>query len=101
MPAKASDVRKYRRNLRRRAIALLGKECYFCGSRKRKDAHAAHVEPTGLNGAGRGMDRRFRDVIKNPEKYRRMCASCHRKFDALVSTLMKLARGEREEPIPF
>ena len=57
----------------------------------------AHVTPTKIKGAGRGMERRYIDVIRNPGKYRPMCAGCHRTFDALV----KLWHPAKEEPIPF
>lgn len=41
----------------------------------------AHVKPTGLDGPGRGMERRYRDVLKNPDCYRVLCKECHRKAD--------------------
>lgn len=107
MPANTLQVRAYRQALKRRAFKLLGFHCIFCGCtrRKRKKTktgtraicmHAAHVVPTGLNGAGRGLDRRYRDIIKNPDKYRLMCEDCHRIFDALI----KLINPPNEEPIP-
>lgn len=94
MPASAEYARKYRKKLKRRAVALLGPKCVFCG--KRKNLQCAHVKDTEINGHNaRGMDRRYRDVINHPDAYRRMCQYCHHLFDVLR------ALGKVEEPIPF
>ncbi len=91
-------MREYRKELKQRAFELIGSECVFCGV---KDGlHAAHVQPTKLNGAGRGMDRRYLDVIKNPQAYRPMCGKhCHKIYDKLVSLIRK--EDVEEEPIPY
>lgn len=76
---------------------MIGEQCVFCYS---QDAiQAAHVLPTKLKGAGRGLDRRYRDVIANPDSYRPMCKRCHRIFDGLVSKIKTTIVVE--EPIPF
>ena len=74
--------------------------CVFC---KQPAQHMAHIEVTGLNGAGRGAKNRYLDVIRNPTKYRAMCVECHRTFDALVSVAVKskIEAQQKEQPIPF
>ena len=87
MPATKEQCRLYRQRLRDRAFNAIGRKCVFCQSGD--DLHASHVMVTKINGMGRGLDRRYRDVIANPEAYRPMCRECHRIFDALVG-LIKL-----------
>jgi hypothetical protein len=89
--------RTYRQRLKTRALMLIGVQCVFC---KQPSEHAAHVKPTGLKGPSRGLDRRYRDVLKNPDCYRPMCKGCHRVFDGLVS-LARVTTLKTEEPIPF
>lgn len=97
--------RKYQDRLKRRAQDLLGSKCVFCGSEE--NLQAAHVAVTRLSrtGPGRGMKRRFNDVIQNPDAYRAMCAKCHRLFDALtgklVDSLLALKNSEENSAIPF
>lgn len=96
MPAKAPDVAKYRQKLKLRAFQAIGAACVFC--KTAESIQAAHVLATGLKSAGRGMDRRYQDVLKHPDKYRPMCKNCHRTFDALRK--LYEAQEPREE-IPF
>ena len=54
----------------------------------------AHIKPTGLSGRARGRTETLKDIIKNPDSYKRLCYDCHRAFD----------RGEvglELEPAPF
>lgn len=69
-----SRYAKYRRALRDRAWAIFGKVCVICGAPANQ---LAHRFPTGLCSAGRGMDRRYRDVIANPECYAPVCGPEH------------------------
>lgn len=100
-----SRNRRYQDRLKERAKNLLGSKCVFCGSEDR--LQAAHVAVTSLSraGAGRGMKRRYKDVVQNPDAYRAMCAGCHRTFDALtgklVDSLLSLKNSEENSPIPF
>lgn len=96
--ATKQQCRDYRQCLKKRAFDAIGRVCVFCESEE--EIHAAHVLPTGLKGSSRGLDRRFRDVIKNPKCYRPMCKKCHRIFDALVK-LVKPDPIVEEDPIPF
>jgi len=41
----------------------------------------AHLEPTGLNGSGRGRNKRILDILKNEDKYVRLCKRCHDLLD--------------------
>ena len=41
----------------------------------------AHIEPTGIEGWGRGRKERYYDVIKHPDCYILLCKGCHRLFD--------------------
>lgn len=95
MASKTERQRQYRARLRERGLAALGRECVFCAA---SEVQAAHVRPTGLSGRnGRGLDRRWLDVLRYPDAYRPMCAACHRTFDALV----KIALAEEVEEVPF
>lgn len=67
------------RRLRQRAIAAVGSVCAHCGTSKK--LQFAHTKPTTLSGMARGRKRRYKDVIKNPDSYARLCDSCHWKFD--------------------
>lgn len=89
--------RTYRQRLRERAFNEIGHRCIFCRASK---VDAAHVMPTKLSGKNsRGMDRRYRDVIQNPDCYRPMCRRCHLAYDKLQASLGKC--HVEEEPIPF
>lgn len=91
--ATAERQREYRKLLKQRAFTSIGDACVFCG--KDEELHAAHVKPTGLNGHGRGMERRFLDVLKHPDAYRPMCKACHQTFDALAKLV------KEDEVVPF
>lgn len=86
-------VKRYRQRLKGRAFALIGTECIFCHNKV--NLHAAHIKSTGLNGKSRGLDRRFRDVIKHPDCYKPMCKQCHQVFDRLVNL------SKPDDAIPF
>lgn len=99
MPATPQACRRYREKLRERAFALVGYRCVFCGANE--SIQLAHVGTTSLRGPGRGLSRRYSDVVKNPSKYRPMCVGCHRTFDALVNAaVMDKIRLQKEEA-PF
>lgn len=95
MPATADQAREYRQRLRQRALDLIGRVCVFCG--ETEGIQAAHVIETNIKGSGRGLDRRYRDVIKHPDSYRPMCRECHLVFDALWAKRL----AGNDEPIPF
>lgn len=81
MPATREECRRYRRRLRLKARRLFGDRCNACGSRTLRPLHFAHVAPTGLRGAGRGMTHRYLDVLRHPEAYTLLCIDCHMKLD--------------------
>jgi hypothetical protein len=93
----AERLKRWRAKLKCRAFDAIGWICIFCGGGD--DLHAAHVLPTKLKGPSRGMDRRHRDVLANPDSYRPMCCKCHRTFDKLVARIKVTV--VMEEPIPF
>lgn len=95
--ATKQQCQEYRRQLKKRAFTLIGMACVFC--KADEGLHAAHVAPTKLKGSGRGLDRRYRDVIANPASYAPMCQPCHRTFDRFVSRIKTTVVVE--EPIPF
>lgn len=73
-------------------------KCGVCGSRT--GIQFAHLEPTGLNGMGRGGQRRYIDIKRNPTKYIPLCGGpngrngCHSMFDKgqiVISRLNGLA----------
>ena len=51
----------------------------ICGSTERLEF--AHLEPTELNGWGRGRKERVYDVIRYPWKYQLFCHDCHFLYD--------------------
>jgi 5-methylcytosine-specific restriction endonuclease McrA len=57
-----------------------GGKCQKCGNGGRLEF--AHIEPTDLNGRGRGRKERYYDVINNPTAYLLLCRNCHKLFDA-------------------
>jgi hypothetical protein len=77
--------RKYRQRLKERVREIHGTVCKTCGADPAKDEtvrlQLAHVKPTGLRGAGRGLDRRMLDAIKNKDCYRLECSGCHYQRD--------------------
>jgi len=66
---KLTELRKEREN-----------KCEQCNMKKNR-LEFAHIKPTGLNGKGRGRNRRVLDIMKNKDCYKLLCRSCHRDFD--------------------
>jgi len=52
-------------------------KCGICGHKQKLQFH--HIKSTKLNGVGRGLDRRARDILRNPECYIPLCYFCHKK----------------------
>jgi hypothetical protein len=97
--AGSDRFKRYRARLKERAFTAIGFTCVFCGDR---EVQAAHVRATKLRGCGRGLDRRYRDVLKHPGHYRPMCAKHHRAFDRIMRELANTEPAETcQEPIPF
>ena len=101
MPKKshAEAQRRHRVKLRERALDLVGRKCVFCGSCEKVEM--AHLAVNGIRGPGRGWERRYGDVVKNPKDYAPMCVEHHRLFDRLTARLREQAAREKEEKIPF
>lgn len=61
----------------------IGNRCFHCGGRstKRNQLEFAHLEPTGLEGRGRGAHHRRLDLLKHLDKYTYLCHCCHKDFD--------------------
>lgn len=61
----------------------IGDRCFHCASRgtKKNQLEFAHLEPTALNGRGRGAHHRRLDLLKNLDKYTYLCQRCHKDFD--------------------
>ncbi len=97
--ASSENSKRYRQRLRMRAFDAIGWACIWCGGAFGEPLEAAHVKTTGLNGQGRGLDRRYRDVLAHPECYRPMCRRCHRLYDQLRA--LEGAVECKDEPIPF
>lgn len=74
-----SPNNEYRKRLRVRLVQQFGGRCEECGVEE--GLEFAHVEPTGLNGEGRGRAKRIFDVKKNPRSYRLLCMTCHDVLD--------------------
>lgn len=51
------------------------------GGLRHRPLEFAHVRPTGLHGRGRGLQRRFFDILRHPDAYTLLCKKCHGLFD--------------------
>lgn len=60
-----------------------GGKCVMCGYGKTvpEKLEFAHIKPTKLNGEGRGLNRHYNDIKKNPSHYVLVCKRCHRTID--------------------
>ena len=76
-----SQVARWAKKLRQKLIKEFGGKCRQCNSTDRLEF--AHIKPTVLNGEGRGLSNRMRDVRDNPKSYALMCRDCHLIFDSL------------------
>ena len=92
---KRSYKRNYRHSRRFALIAARGGKCEVpnCPVRDARVLEFAHISPTGLSGIGRGSDRRYLDVEKNPGSYRLLCWQHHDELDGVK-------RGEDRRGIP-
>lgn len=54
-------------------------QCQDCGTEgtEYKPLEFHHIKPTGLNGMGRGMSDRAKDIKEHPESYKLLCIGCH------------------------
>lgn len=71
--------------LRLQLIGEMGGRCMAkgCTQTDPDKLQFAHLKPTKLSGAGRGMSHRLYDVKKNFTSYGLLCEDgCHREFDA-------------------
>ena len=59
-----------------------GNSCSNCNSKA--TLQFAHIQPTSLNGKGRGRKERILDIRKNRDSYRLLCSTCHSIYDAKV-----------------
>lgn len=59
--------------------ALHGGCCEECGSTRHLEF--AHKEATTVTGMSRGINARYLDIKKHPERYRLLCQHCHRRYD--------------------
>jgi hypothetical protein len=59
---------------------LRGNSCERCRGQGPFEFH--HRRPTGLNGMGRGQNRRVLDILHHPRAYIMLCVPCHRKEHA-------------------
>ena len=85
----ANTQRRYRQRLRQRVHQLMPPRCRVCGSRDR--VNYAHQFPTGLMGPGRGMERRYLDILRHTWAYVPLCYYHHREQEWKES----LAAGAR------
>jgi len=54
---------------------------FGCSNCDSENIHFAHVKPTKLTGIGRGLNKRFYDIINNFDCYDTLCKLCHRELD--------------------
>ncbi len=65
------------RKKREEEIVRRGAKCERCGDGSPFEFH--HKRPTGLNGRGRGRNRRIADLRAHPMAYIMLCEACHRR----------------------
>jgi transcription elongation factor Elf1 len=78
-------TKEYVTKLKEQLYQIHGNRCFFCGSTKQLEF--AHLEPTGLNGMGRGRINRYLDIKKHVGSYMLLCHECHRQFDLGVNLM--------------
>lgn len=87
-------LQRLRRQRQRAALEeARGGRCEVEGCRARKKLEFAHVVATGLNGRGRGMTERIRDVMQHPEAYLLLCKKHHRRQEAGEVLRLRGRRG--------
>lgn len=59
-----------------------GGQCTWPTCRARNELEFAHVQPTHLNGEGRGRAERYYDILHYPEAYRLLCRAHHTIYDS-------------------
>lgn len=65
--------KKYRKQVEERVNEVLGKECFFCNSKRCLQCHRKDGKPH-KNGGNNGKN----IAIKNPKEFVRLCYSCHK-----------------------
>jgi predicted restriction endonuclease len=73
------NQRRYRRRLRASLVEKFGGKCKACGATELLEF--AHKQPNHIRGPGRGSQRRYSDVKRNPDNYLLLCKPCHYAFD--------------------
>jgi hypothetical protein len=72
---------RYVQRLRQRCITLFlvdgVEKCQEEGCDSVAQLEFAHLDWTPVQGRGRGMKRRYLDILANPTKYKRICHECH------------------------
>lgn len=81
-PRSLNAVRVARQRARfiRAMAAWRAGPCEKCGGLEHK-RELAHLTATGLKGSGRGVERRYYDIRRNPDCFARLCVPCHREYD--------------------
>ena len=71
--------KRYRRNLRRKALNLLGGKCIQCGFDDWRALHIDHVGSGGTTDTKGNPIKPQHDIIagRNLEKYQLLCANCN------------------------
>jgi hypothetical protein len=62
-----------------------GGKCIIC--ERTWSLEFAHIKPTKLNGEGRGLRKRFYDIVNHPDSYCLMCNKDHKYFDSLCGEI--------------
>lgn len=58
-----------------------GGVCQAKGCERTTGLEFAHIQPTNVNGRGRGQAVRYHDIKKHPERFRLLCRPCHVAMD--------------------
>jgi len=80
---RSKSLRCYYR-LRRSVLSSLGGRCAECGVKDPLVLEVHHVEQNGgLHRRSRGVWGYWRDVVRNPDLFRLLCANCHTRREQL------------------
>lgn len=72
---------KYLNKLKEICLHHYGNRCQYYNCTETTKLEFAHLEPTGVKGAGRGKQTRLLDVHKNFDKYTLLCHKHHHELD--------------------
>lgn len=71
---------KFFETIRQKLIKAFGGFCWLCFEEHEK-YEFAHIKETKVNGWGRGRNKRYCDILKNPNSFALFGEECHKIYD--------------------